>query len=297
VRLSGDLWPSFAKFANLEIQSLDLDPQYPLLRAVYDRRDYSESTAIWHTLLYVTWYDIGSADRAYALYPHPSRVDPEKLRGLPTGTDRRSFRGNDQAARHLNAFMELPGFGRDIAGFWRHLTKGRKPMEAWNAVRHAFQLVPYGGPWSSYKFAELLAATHGFPLSASDLGVGGGSATAGPIAGMMRLTGETYERCTRDLDFQRELLRATRQLGVGFEGIEHLETAMCDFNAMCEGRYYVGKDIDSQMVAIRRAGDPPDYWEARAEVFRDRYLGEAGGWYGPRKDREKVFKETGVVLA
>ncbi len=134
---------------------------------------------------------------------------------------------------------------------------------------------------------------HDVPITASDLGVGGASETSGPIPGMVLLTGKSWNVCATDLALQRDLLLKARASGVPFSGLDQLETALCDFNSLHKGGYYVGHDIDDQMTKL--AGCGPMLWESRS-VFPDAFRGEVGGWNGVRKELKTAYRDRGVVL-
>lgn len=285
------LFDSFVAFSKAQLHSGDIDPAYPVLKEVYRRRGYSPDQALWHTLLYVTWYNLGSAERAFGQYPDPPKSLDEPL-VLPTGTERRSFRGNDLARSHLNSLLDLSKpHGSLIA--WLRKASEKTGEEGWDGVRSEFQRVKYAGPWSSYKLADLLAHVHDFPITASDLGIGGASETAGPIPGMVILTGYDWKKCATDISVQRELLAHSRSRGVPFSGLDQLETCLCDFNSLSKGRYYVGHDIDQQMEHLRSASAAEDFWTARRKAFPARYLGEANGWFGVRKYLRDKFHFNG----
>lgn len=283
------LFASFLRFAKGQLETGDIDPTYPVLKGVYRARGYTIERALWYTILYVTWYSLGSAEKAFALYPEaPAEiVDPLVL---PTGTERRSFRGNDLAREHLNALLErVRPYGSLVR--WAETATASGGTEGWDRLRAEFQSVRYAGPWSSYKLADLLAHVHDFPITASDLGVGGASETAGPIPGMVKLTGRSWRECASNRELQADLLRRSLEGGVPFSGLDQLETSLCDFNSLCNGRYYVGHDIDQQMEHLRDA--PADFWAARAEAFPKGYLGELGGWRGVRKHLKDRFLTGG----
>jgi len=288
------LFDSFVKFAKAHIESGDIDPAYPVLKEVYRMRGYSRETALWHTLLYVTWYNVGSAEEAFARYPNaPSRL--EEPLTLPTGTERRSFRGNDLARTHLNALLERARPHGSLSR-WAEAATEKGGEAGWDGIRTEFQSVKYAGPWSSYKLADLLAHVHDFPITASDLGIGGASETAGPIPGMVKLTGYDWKKCATDLGLQRELLARSRDRGVPFSGLDQLETSLCDFNSLCKGRYYVGHDLDQQMEHLRSASAAEDFWTARRKTFPVRYLGEVNGWFGVRKSLKDKFHFNGDLV-
>jgi len=82
------LFADFCIFANGQLSSGDLDPTYPLLKEIYQAEGLDKERSLWRTLLYVTWYSLGSASRVWDLYPDPALPSPEKVQGLSTGTER-----------------------------------------------------------------------------------------------------------------------------------------------------------------------------------------------------------------
>lgn len=297
------LFADFCTFANGQLSSGDLDPTYPLLKEVYKAEALSPERALWRTLLYVTWYSLGSASTVWDKYPDPLLPKPEDVQGLSTGTERRGFRGNLLSLVHLEKVLDASG--GDLVSWMKHLTRSGG-VEGWDSFREEFQKIPHAGPWTSYKFADLLAHVHDFPITASDLGVGGGSETAGPIPGMTRLTGRSWKECATSLSLQRDLLGDSMAAKVAFTGLDQLETALCDFNSLCKGNYYCGHDIDLQMehLPARQASIPfqsevvetSPFWKARERVFHDSWLGEKSGWFGVRSSFKPIYRDTGRVL-
>ena len=162
----------------------------------------------------------------------------------------------------------------------------------WVAVCREMCSLPQGGPWTAYKFADLLKHVHGAAITAPDVGVGGMRENAGPVSGLVALTGLSWRECANNVQLQRDMLARARAEGVPLNGLDQLETALCDFNSLLKGTYYAGHDIDVQMEHL-----PPvaGLWEARA-VFPDAYRGELGGWAGVRNERKSVYRDSGVVL-
>lgn len=286
----------FVRFAKLHVESGDIDPTYPVLKRVYEVRDYTAEQRLWFTLLYVTWYSLESAQRVFSMQPRPGLL-ADSIR-LPTGIERRGFRGNHLAPQTVNTIWSMvkAAFG-SLENWTRSIVDGAPlPEVGWVRVRRSFEGFPWCGPWASYKWADLLKNVHDYPITANDIGVGGGSETAGPIPGMVRVTGEHWRRCAEDSSLQWNLLQASRQAGVPFSGLDQLETSLCDFNSLCKGGYYVGHDIDLQMEHFSRLTDADDWWKARRKVFDKMYLGEVGnGWKGVRKERKKFYVERGEI--
>jgi hypothetical protein len=311
----------FCVFARAQLDSGDIDPMYPVLRTVYDIDSLDLEARLWRTLIYVTWYHIGSAHRVWEQFPtwrefsYLEVTAPEisRIPVLPTGIERRGFRGPAGAAkaerclsiavhRALDRTRGSLGSNPDqfVLATWINRTASAplRPDESvherhWRNVRIEFEQVPGNGPWASYKWCDLLTHVHGLDMTAPDIGVGGGSVTAGPVPGMMRVTGESAETCATDIALQKSLLTECRFRGVPFTGLEQLETALCDFNSLCKGHYYVGHDIDMMMTQLHEL--PSKFWFARGQCFPTSYLGEAGGWSGVRPKLKTVYRDTGRI--
>lgn len=280
----------FCRFATLHVESGDIDPMYPVLKGIYQAEGLSEEIALWRTLLYLAWYHAGSAQRAWDLWPEPTLIPPRAVEGFQTGIERRAFRGNRKAGDLLNAIVDLTKRKFGSLSEWVWDTTGPGGERGWILTRWAMEAFPYCGPWAGYKWADLLKHVHDFPITASDLGVGGGSQTAGPIPGMVSLyEAIEWHRCAEDRGLQMELLGRSKAEGVPFNGLDQLETSLCDFNSLRKGRYYVGHDIDAQQEQLQKIGAPDIWWVARAQAFSGRYRGEASGWDGVRTNLKGLY--------
>ena len=291
------LFKDFCIFSQKQLDSWDIDPMYPVLLELYKAKGLDENKALWWTFLYVAWYHIGSAERSWAIWPEPTRISlsdiPEaQQKSFSTGTERRLFRGRfKDFITHVNSFMSITN--GDIVG-WLNASIGRGGEEGWSSLRSEFEVVKFNGPWASYKWADLMKHVHSCQITANDIGVGGGSATAGPVPGMVKLTGRAWQECARDISLQKALLHISKQAGVAFDGLDQLETALCDFNSLHKGKYYSGHDIDHQMDQLSHSS--ASLWEARSRAIPSQYRGEVHGWFGVRKERNKVYKTHGVVI-
>lgn len=291
------LLDDFAKFSGYQLASGDIDPMYPVLKEVYRAEALDPEIALWRTLLYVTWYHIGTAEAVWTRFPEPGLLD-RPLSYYPTGIERRGFRGNDKGQALVNEVLThlTEHYGSLVK--WvdaiRHSTKPDAFL-GWTEARKEFEGFSGNGPWSSYKWVDLLKNVHGYPFEAPDIGVGGQGDTAGPVCGMVALTGLSARDCITNFRKQRELLEMTRALGAPLGGLDQLETCLCDFNSLLKGSYYSGRDLDMLMQQL--GGCSPVFWRARSAVFDDRSLGEVQGWHGIRKARDKVYSQGGRVLA
>ena len=141
-----------------------------------------------------------------------------------TGTERRLFRGRfHDFITHINNFVDITG--GDIKG-WVDSNVGLGGEDGWSSLRSAFEEVKFNGPWASYKFADLIKHVHKYDITANDIGVGGGSQTAGPIPGMVKLTGRDWKECARDVGLQKGLLKESIGNGVPFDGLDQLRVGL-----------------------------------------------------------------------
>ena len=141
--------------------------------------------------------------------------------------------------------------------------------EGWKQIRYEFEKVKFNGAWASYKFADMMKHVHGFDITANDIGVGGNGKSAGPVVGMTILTERTWQECATNIKLQKALLEESIQNGVNFNGLDQLETSLCDYNSLYKGKFYAGHDIDKQMEDLRYAD--ASFWEARSMVMPSEY--------------------------
>lgn len=285
-------WEDFVLFSRAQIASGDIDPMYPVLKRFYAAEKLSPEVALWRTLLYVTWYHVGSAETVWRRFPEPTVLDPAVVISFPTGIERRGFRGvvgGALARKFVAGVLKRANFN-----LLQWVLASGTGEDGWKRIRREFESVAWAGPWASYKWADLLRNVHDIAIEASDIGVGGRGETAGPIPGMVALTGKDWKQCANDVELQKSLLADARARGVGFGGLDQLETCLCDFNSLIKGHYYVGADVDMQMTHLQSSS--PGLWEARA-AFPDKYRGELGQptWFGVRKHLLKHYALTGEV--
>lgn len=283
-----ELLADFCEWSQWHLWSWDIDPIYPWFAEVFERQGLTEQERLWRLYLYTAFYHVGSA---LTLWRHDGYSDPEVIPeadlALPTGTERRCFRGQPALA-HKNITQAVES-GMFDPTLWNTL----EGEDGWDRAREQFESVPWNGSWASYKWADLLAHVMDYPIRASDIGVGGGGKNAGPVPGMVKLTGAEWQRCADDVGLQKSLLNECRTRGVQFSGLDQLETCLCDFNSAVKGSYYVGHDIDLYGNQLDYA--PPVFWEARQAVFPDIFLGERHGWEGVRDELQYLYRDTGAI--
>lgn len=296
MKLDEKLFRDFVCFSRLQLESGDIDPTYPVLKELIRKDLVSREVAIWRVLLYVTWYDLASAEAVWTRFPGP--VLKRDFGVLPTGIERRGFRGVD-GARKAAAMLDdvvASTFREGGLEAWLYRFDGGDRRANWRKLRRSFEAFKGNGSWASYKFADLCRHVLDVPIDADDIGLGGGGKDAGPVPGLCRLYPELdWRTAATDALLHERLLDRSREAGVAFCGLDQLETCLCDFNSLCKGSYYVGHDIDAQQETMERMRGKRSMLQARRESFPAQYLGEVSGWLGVRKPRKARYSKEGVI--
>lgn len=292
--MNENLFKDFVTFSAAHLRAKDAHPEYPVLKQLYADEVLTPEVGLWRTLLEVTWDNVWSAEQMWLEYPEPMMLRHGRV--LKTSTARRMLRGSPSKGQELvNAILTVV-FRRygSLASWVSSMMLSSDPTIRWKEVRAHYERFKGNGTWASYKFADLMKNVHGYNIEATDIGLGGGFETTGPVVGLAKVMGVSPERAAVDRDLQWAAYRAAAAAGVPLQGMDQFETCCCNFNSMTEGRLYVGLDIDEQLEVFQHVG--PGLKSARMRTFEPRYLGEMGGWSGPRKALKTHYVRTGEVL-
>lgn len=303
--VNSQLMDDLARFARYQVATADIDPVYPVLRALYGANpNWSSEMRLWHTLLYVAYYNLPSGYRAFAYVASPENVHmlPVEVLKLPTGVERRGLRGGFHMQEHLYSLAEhWRAYGHSWESF---LQSGfaTDRCENWSTLQRTLQRVKHNGRWAAYKTGELLQKVHNFPVEPTDMGM---AFSSGPRWGLAQFFGPVQGNDREAIDYldtQAEVLNRYLMSEYGLDlGIEELETILCDFHSLMRGRYYVGKDIDemqAQILVHEGASSRRLHalWTARAAALSPLYLGERTGRRGIDRDRLTLYRTTGQIV-
>ena len=288
---------NFARFGRAMILSGDIDPQFPVLRSLYNTLELDRNTALWFTCIYLLYYHLGSAVQAWKQYPKPDIIRKKEWNyDLPYFKQRRCFRGNEYARDQINTLVTLSN--GDLVSWIDNLVSNNRE-KSWTRIREAVSELPYHGPWSSYKFCDMMKFVHSYPITAPNIGTKPG-ATAGPIAGLNSLTGLDWKECANDSQLHLDLLQMVIDRGAPVNGLDQLESMLCDYQSLINGKYYVGHDIDRDQaqLELERIRNPvlDILWGARYHIFDKRLLGEIGGWSEVRSHLNGVYKNRRRII-
>lgn len=296
-------------FAKHMLATEDIDPLYPVLRELQE--GMSRDQALWHSFLYVAWYNLPSATAAFDLCPEPDErlldlIDPS----WPTGTERRANRGGkviDHIRDYLDKVAEARGMQEPVYynGIPHHGGCDLEQRhENWRVINDNIRSIWGNGRWAGYKHCEVLRRVNGSQLlEAPDAGH---QFSTGPREGLHMLYGELAGQGKDLIDLLDEM---TLDLQVRFArrglemDIEHVETILCNYKSLAKGKYYVGHDIDELQEQIETCFERgiiskrqrARLYDAREESLPANYLGELCGWEGVDKTRNKHFVRTGKI--
>lgn len=279
-----EMFADFYKLVNGCCTCGDYDPFHLLLREV--EKDMEDEMALWFSSLFIAHYNPGSAYIAF----HNSNYLDYREWDLPIETARRALYGG----RIYDHLEDLCTKAKAAGGIRKLYERGftDDPHENWHTVRQNVGSLYGAGRWAEYTFSEILQKVHGFNVCPTDMGNNGSS---GPRNGLILLMGAGSDHAGEVL-----FNHAKNHVEVPWFDYAVLESLACDFNSLNKGKYYIGRDIDRQqgrlMRVEERGYDVTPVYEARAEVFQRRYLGEYGGWRGIDKDRLKHYINTGEVI-
>lgn|SRR5678815_422835 len=286
----------FALFCRAQLETKDVDPLYPILRGLQDGMEPDQ--AVWHSLVYVAFYNVMSAEEFFNFAYNPRFVSKaeERLFRLPTGTERRGLRDYAKMKAHLLG----------LAGAWAYhgswedwLQQGFEddPLANWNMLNQTLQTAYQNGRWASYKTAEILMTVNDYPVEPPNMGMAFSSGPRKGLALFFPTVEGNSPKAIAQLDYYGEVLRlslAAEPYNVPLT-VSELETMLCDFHSMVEGHYYVGHDID-QMLAQLHSSRAPQWlkekvWYLRQRTFDEAYLGEVLGWTTVDSERCRQYRD------
>ena len=299
-----DVWGDIVEFGRWHVESRDIDPVYPVLRDLCDRRDVDAESRLWLLFCYVAFYDLASGLTVWEMTGTPDKLDrvdvADACDRLPKATERRGHRRPGFAYRHLQS---VAAHGRAHGSLWSLVTSGfgDDPEHNWLRLQDTLMQIHGNGRWAAYKSGELMMEIADLPVRPTDAG---NAWSSGPRKGLALLFDPVEGNgadAIAQLDAQVDAtLAAFADAGLPLR-VEQVETILCDFASMDAGRFYVGHDIDHLQHQIEHAPAlseslREDLWVARERTIDAQWRGEAAGWTGPRKDLNRLYRETGQIV-
>ena len=288
----------YGAFHALELANGDVDPVYPVWRALAGGLGLTPAERAWLVFCHAAYYHAGSGLAAFTVTRTAAEATAAPL-SLPVGTERRAHWTRPRLAAHLAGLERTARpYNHDLHA-WAMDGLPADPGKAWEHLAGRLAALPGNGRWASFKTAEMLGEICGVPVEAPDMGH---AHSSGPRGGLALLYPDAPEghtpRAVAELDRLSAAL-VTELARAGPATMATAETTLCDFHALHAGRYYPGHDID-QMLAQARTVRPPllgALLAARWQTLPAAYLGELNGWDGPDRARRRIYRDTGIIPA
>jgi hypothetical protein len=278
----------------LQRETQDIDPVYPVLRHFMVHGEVDNDARAWLIFLHVAYYHLGSAAVAWDL----TERSPEKIMGasifglrpLPCATERRGHRDRAAMSAHFRSLLDtIDHYGGPYALLC---------APSWAELTERVMSVHGNGRWAAYKTCELAQKVLGIAIVPPDAAH---ESSTGPRQGLSDVLGPQPGGNLRAVI--GELNRRTARLAarIGETDLGYVETSLCDYHSLINGRYYLGHDIDQMLeqLYVNNVGQLATIMEllqSRLEVLPVTYLGEMTGRMGPDKDRKHVYARTGQIL-
>lgn len=288
-------------FARLEVDSGDLEPWAEVIGWLHFTGELPREDVLWLIKLYNAFDSLGSAWAVFRRWPSPDAwafspdaLDVGVLAMYPCTNERRHLRGGhpSKMVRHLDSYHgHVTGPGSQWAWLCSPIVP-EAPGLSFTLLTTWMRNVWGVGRQSAFEWAEFAGKAAGLPVRAGDAQLW---ESEGPRRSLQRLYGEP--RPTRRWldDAATDLRWRLAEEGVSLEWWD-LETVICDFNVMRDGRYYPGRHLAALREEIE--GIPPDdralLEEAWAAVVPEPWASIAPGI---DKAQMPVYARTGRIVS
>jgi len=296
-------WGYFTNFCKLEMAAGGPDPHMVVCGHMSRKESWEER--IWRGGVYVGVYNVPTAEQIWEEWPWERVKDdyltfayewlPMNWKGIATRRERRCVRAPihmgeyfDRLVWWLNGNMEnnlgvIRRTGQEGDGAYEHLWK-------------RLEDVKYLGRYVRFKLLEYWRRYAELPLTMPDIRPRGGWSPRETLA-MLYPKAEWHLNKAKDTLETLAVVNAIaenarQQLGKRLDqemDLYRLEVLLCDYRQAYEDmRQYPGRSQDSELDYVRKTAEhwpnKTKMFEARAEIFPHKVLGELNGWEGVRKE-------------
>lgn len=218
-------------------------------------------------------------------------------------SDRKYMRMKDNFLKSVEYWIKNQ---KDAATFLKSVTEqGRIRLQ--KAVKEVERWEMYGR-FSAFLFLEMFANLIKAPVENTTIDwKHGNTATSGLLnlfardrdandfdkTGKLRIPEEMMDKMLC------QTLKRIRENG-GSDNVTEVETSLCAYRKLYKGSRYNGYYLDRMLeeIQIMKPNYPEiskEVLDIRAELFKDKYLGEKSGWNGIRPKMKKVYLMTGLI--
>lgn len=299
----------------------EVDPNYPLMKYLFDRYELSQSQQYWACWLYGVFYHPGTVFYVMQEFPEFEKVDLGRLKkwhaanwkNLRYNTDRKYEKGH--FVEMFESYVKVIGSQTPTAQalfFDQYLQD--TPVENFHSLWKSLNKLLRFGRYSLFIYTECLARCMGLPivpdtmfLKESDSSRAGLAYAIGrPELAKGTLSKEQWEELHVELaslmdDFTEEFPKIQMDYWL-------IESCLCAFKGYfrdTKGRYIsyyldrmAGEILEMQNKSITQGCDWGVLWQFRNETFPKVYLGEYRRPYniGVKREWEHILRDTGEMI-
>jgi len=291
------LLADLANMTHKAMETGDFDPMYPMLDWLC--KDMEKEDSIWYAMCYVGHYNIASG--VWCFHDHPKQVRKLK-RKYPLRFQRRNLNPGNEYERHWESLWSLKKkYGSLTKWIERGMTGDGRHDFYW--IDQVVREVRGNNRWAGMKLGEVLKYTTWSHVTPCDMCH---RASASPRKGLglfFKDPGGNSDKVIAQLDRWGEIVTRSVANKIGNTrwplGIAEMESCLCDFKGMYNGKFYSGNCADVVLATLTSSKAPNKLLEpvyaSRAEIFDHRVLGEFSGWNGVDKRRKILYKKYGAI--
>lgn len=276
---------------------------YQLMRPYAKSRNLDLESCLWLAVLYGLSYSCTTTMRFLEEFPTISNVKPKALKlfwsakkdSLWFNPDKKYLKNNDQVIPAIKSIYKISH---------GNLTEYLEPLlaDGFDATyKEIIKNWRFFGPHGAYLFFDALYGMQ--PAYYSDpehLDWKNCGQTV--VEGMAHLLGDDEAIQTKQYDLNR-YNKMLDKLAARFGKPKIvLESNLCFFRKLFKGSRYLGYYADRNLMECHATADilQKDYgidvWDLRKKTTQDDLRGEIHGWDAIRKDRLKLFLQTGALV-
>lgn len=277
---------------------------YGLMRPFVAAENPDLETRLWMAFLYGMSYSCSTTLRFLHEFPTLADVTPSKAnhfwdQNKPTlwfQPDKKYLKNNDQVVEAIKSIYRLSH--KDLTGYLTPLLE-----QGFDATyQEITKRWKFFGPMGAYLFFDAIYAfcpeLYSDPSTLDWKNCG---RTVGE--GMAHLIGEDAQALGDEPFDTPRYNKKVETITKAFQCPKIVvESNLCFFRKLFKGTRYLGYYADRQLRECLGTADilkqdcGIDIWDYREKTTPDYLRGEVGGWDGIRKDRYKIFLNTGTLL-
>ena len=263
----------------------------------------SQESKLWLAFLYSLSYSCTTAMRIYCEYPTISDVNPKSLQAfwednkdtLWFNPDRKYLKNMNQVVPAIKSLYKLSNHN-----LTQYMTKllNKGFDEAYKEILATWD---YFGPMGAYLFFDAIyGLTPELYSDPTNLDWKHSGQTV--VEGMAHLIYDDKAIETKNYDYEKYNRIVNKLVKKSGQPKVIIESTLCLYRKLFKGTRYVGYYADRQLTECLATADilqskyGIDVWDLREQSMPSVFRGEIHNWNGIRKERLKLFLNTGEVM-